>query len=159
MFLSVPSCPRIMSRDLKTTSSSVNISWQCPKYYNQSVTSYRIAVNHQDEPLLMENKTSSLSNITLDCSMDTAISQIRPSCIKLTKHVKDVNVTDPLCKGPVCKTTIKGLINYVDYQVEVQACLMLLAAYFLVVMLYLDSSNESRWLWSYITKNKFPHKG
>ena len=117
MFPSVPSCPII--EDVDCTSFNVTVVWWPPKYYSQNVTHYRIAVTLLDKPISMGNM-SPLGNITSDsksCSMDTTYgySQSRPSCIKDALDVNDS------CKGGWCNTTITGLSNYFEYQVEVQA--------------------------------------
>ena len=116
MFPSVPSCPIIEAVDC--TSFSGTIIWWPPKHYSQNVTHYRIAVTLIDKPKSMENMLSPLGNITSyskSCSMDTAIGQSHPSCIEDALDVNDS------CKGGWCNTTITGLSNYFEYQVEVQA--------------------------------------
>ena len=119
MFFSVPSCP-IIEYFKDRIDFNVTVLWRPPKYYRHYVTHYRIAVSLLDEPLLMRSTPSPLGNRTsnnISCSVDTAVTQSRHSCINYTFHVTD----DYSCDGGWCAKTITELRNYFKYQVEVQA--------------------------------------
>jgi hypothetical protein len=115
----VPSCPIIIVKSLVITSFSVNLSWRFPRFYNDDVMSYLLAVTRQDK---MENETSldSFATTTLPCDIDTADAQSQPSCITA---VQNVTATIEYCSPNTqrCRTTINGLDNYFDYQVKIQA--------------------------------------
>jgi hypothetical protein len=110
--LTVPSCPIIIKsfKNYKgTNNATVTVHWISPQYYSEHMTRYRIAVKTPSVG------TGSRTSDNTPCSVDTSDQKPLP-CINY-----NYTISDESCGNGQCYKNISGLINYFDYQIQIQA--------------------------------------